>query len=151
MLSLFQTLPQIIQQLSEWTYTSIYCGAGGDSYGALLAGARILFAINHDRTAITSHEKNFQDCRHLCMDIFSSNPDDYPATDVLWVSADCRNNSTSKGITLKNQRVKGTLWDDGDQLDPIHRTRMTMMETHRWASAKIKKKQFYPYILMVDV
>jgi Ni/Co efflux regulator RcnB len=51
---------------------------------------------------------------------------------MLWVSADCRNNSTSKGIQLKNQRVRSTLWDDGDHLDPIYRTRITMMETYRW-------------------
>jgi DNA (cytosine-5)-methyltransferase 1 len=151
MIALFQHLAQIAQQVSGWTYTSMYCGAGGDSYGAWLAGAHVLLAINHNRIAITSHEKNFKDCRHLCMDIFSSNPDDYPATDVLWVSADCRNHSPSKGMKLKNQRVKGTLWDDGDHLDPVHRTRMTMMETYRWASAKLKKNSAYRYILLENV
>lgn len=151
MLPIFQHLPQIAQQVAGWTYTSMYCGAGGDSYGAFTAGAHVVFAVNHDEVAIASHQRNFQDCSHLCMDIFSSTPDDYPATDMLWVSADCRNNSPSKGVKLKNQRVKETLWDDGDSLDPIHRTRMTMREAYRWADSKIRKNQPYKFILMENV
>jgi DNA (cytosine-5)-methyltransferase 1 len=151
MISIFQELPQLLTRLQGWTYTSMYCGAGGDSWGALKAGGRVRFALNHNKIAIQSHEKNFQQCLHACVDIFTSNPDDYPATDILWVSADCRNNSTSKGIKLKKQKVKGTLWSDGDQLDPIHRTRMTMREAYRWAKARIGQNQPYKYVLLENV
>lgn len=44
----------------------LFCGAGGSTTGAIAAGVDVVLAVNHWRTAITSHQQNHPGIRHIC-------------------------------------------------------------------------------------
>ena len=47
----------------------LFCGAGGSSLGAELAGARLRLGLNHWDRAVETHATNFQHADHDCADI----------------------------------------------------------------------------------
>lgn len=90
-------------------YIDLFCGAGGVSTGVVRAGGKVIFCINHDETAIASHEANHNDVPHAIEDIrtfdltellFIVNlireliPD---AVICLWASTECTHLSKAKG------------------------------------------------------
>lgn len=69
--------------------TDQFCGAGGSSLGAKIAGCEIVLAMNHWNLAIETHNSNFPDTTHVLADISTTDPRRYPATDVLITSPEC--------------------------------------------------------------
>ena len=68
------------------TATDLFCGAGGSSLGAELAGIELTMAANHWTKAIEVHQANFPEARHDCADVSQADPRRYPTTDVLIAS-----------------------------------------------------------------
>lgn len=96
-------------------YIDLFCGAGGTTTGveqAHLHGekcARVIACVNHDATAIASHQANHPETLHFTEDIRTldlsplvkhlnemkmKHPDAYV---VLWASLECTNFSKAKG------------------------------------------------------
>jgi len=116
------------------TVTDQFCGAGGSSLGASLAGAEIKLALNHWKLAVETHNTNFPQTDHDCTDISAVDPRRYPATDILITSPECTNHSLAKGKIRKWQQqldMFGKL-----ELDPSEeRSRATMWDVCRFAEA----------------
>lgn len=113
------------------TLTDQFCGAGGSSIGATLAGAEVRLAMNHWALAIETHNTNFPKVDHDCADISAVNPRKYPSTDILITSPECTNHSLAKGKPRRfyEKDLFGT-----DLLDPSEeRSRATMWDVPRFA------------------
>lgn len=114
------------------TITDQFCGAGGSSVGATLAGAELRLALNHWKLAIETHNSNFPNADHDCTDISACDPRRYPSTDILITSPECTNHSLAKGKARKMQAqldLFGTV-----QIDPEEeRSRATMWDVPRFA------------------
>lgn len=108
------------------TLTDQFCGAGGSSIGATMAGAEVRLAMNHWQLAIDTHNTNFPKVDHDCTDISAVNPRRYPSTDFLITSPECTNHSLAKGkprrfyekdlfgnvlIDASEERSRATMWD----------------------------------------
>jgi DNA (cytosine-5)-methyltransferase 1 len=108
------------------TLTDQFCGAGGSSIGATMAGAEVRLAMNHWKLAIDTHNTNFPHVDHDCTDISAVNPRRYPSTDILITSPECTNHSLAKGkprrfyekdlfnnvlIDPSEERSRATMWD----------------------------------------
>ena len=109
------------------TVTDQFCGCGGSSSGAAQAGCEIVMAINHWDKAVETHNTNFPNTNHDCLDISACDPRRYPSTDILITSPECTNHSLAKGKRRKNlgqmdlfnpqvidpadERSRATLWD----------------------------------------
>ncbi len=111
------------------TITDLFCGAGGSSYGARMAGATIVMAANHWQTAIDVHQAHFPDAGHDCADISQADPRRYPRTDILIASPECTNHSQARGVSRRRQDP--TLWDAPDPA--AERSRATMWDVVRFA------------------
>jgi DNA (cytosine-5)-methyltransferase 1 len=140
--------------ISCMSITSGFCGAGGDSQGADDAGAEVELAMNHNELALRTHAYNFPRCEHAQVNICAVNPKDFRTTRGLWMSPECRFQSTSSGVKLKGQqqlKLWPGYWTDNEELDEIQRSRMTMYEVHRWAEAKCDQGQPYDIIWVENV
>lgn len=93
-------------QPSLWTATGradgmtvidLFAGAGGFSMGAVRAGARVLWAANHNLVAVDCHERNHPDTAHVCQDLHQATWHDVPRPDVLLASPACQGHSTARG------------------------------------------------------
>lgn len=108
------------------TVTDQFCGAGGSSIGATIAGAEVRLAMNHWKLAIETHNTNFPNVDHDCTDISAVNPRRYPSTDILITSPECTNHSLAKGkarryyerdlfgnvlLDPSEERSRATMWD----------------------------------------
>ena len=113
------------------TLTDQFCGAGGSSIGATLAGAEVRLAMNHWKLAIETHNTNFPDVDHDCTDISAVNPRRYPSTDILITSPECTNHSLAKGKPrrLYKQDLFGNVLIDPSE----ERSRATMWDVPRFA------------------
>ncbi|WP_299403729.1 DNA (cytosine-5-)-methyltransferase [Acaryochloris sp. IP29b_bin.148] len=116
-----------MRKKSYITVTDQFCGCGGSSSGAAQAGCEIVMAINHWERAVETHNTNFPDTAHDCLDISACDPRRYPSTDILLSSPECTNHSLAKGKKRKNlgqmdlfnpqtidpaeSRSRATLWD----------------------------------------
>lgn len=114
------------RKTSYITLTDQFCGAGGSSIGATLAGAEVRLAMNHWKLAIETHNTNFPNVDHDCTDISAVDPRRYPSTDILITSPECTNHSLAKGkprrfykqdlfgnvlIDPSEERSRATMWD----------------------------------------
>lgn len=109
------------------TITDQFCGAGGSSIGAELAGGNLKLALNHWQLAIDTHQTNFPDADHDCCDVSAVNPRRYARTDVLLTSPECTHHSYARG-----RRGSGpNLFGDGDPA--AERSRATMWDVPNFA------------------
>ncbi len=126
-----------------------FCGCGGSSLGCLWAAVQVVLAINHNPFSLATHQLNFPDARHDCLDITSIPFEElkkYPVADIGWFSAECTHHSNASGVPLLNQN-QPTLWDDLDTPPYIERSRATMWEGLRWMEALKEHKT--PYVAVV--
>lgn len=88
----------------------LFCGAGGVTSGAHLAGAEVIVCVNHDKNAIKSHEANHPSAIHFEEDVRDLNvvekirklielkrEAEPNALFILWASLECTNFSNAKG------------------------------------------------------
>lgn len=117
---------------SNLSVTDLFCGAGGSSLGMYAAGADVILALNHWKLAVDSHNANFPDTDHDCVDVSATDPRRYRSTNILWASPECTNHSISKGRKRKSQaqlELFGRVIDDPAE----ERSRATMFDVPRFA------------------
>lgn len=89
----------------------LFAGAGGTSTGATLAGARVLAAVNHWRTAVATHELNHPDTAHHCEDAAILNPHTLPEHDLLLASPSCVGHTRARGKEQPHHdAARATAW-----------------------------------------
>jgi len=140
--------------VSDLTITDLFCGAGGSSLGAEMAGATLRLGLNHWRRAIETHAENFEHADHDCADISALTTTQirrYPDSDILLASPECTNHSIAKG----GKRVKpqaASLWEDGPAGDAEQeRSRSTMWDVVRFTEQKRLKGRPYKAIVVENV
>ncbi|HYI80035.1 MAG TPA: DNA cytosine methyltransferase [Thermoleophilaceae bacterium] len=117
------------------TVTDLFCGAGGSSIGATVAGTTLRLGLNHWDRAVETHNTNFPDADHDCANVSDTNPRRYRSTDILLASPECTNHSLAKGARRRKPQA-GSLFDDGPSSDAEQeRSRATMWDVIRFAEA----------------
>ncbi len=117
------------------TITDMFCGAGGSTTGATLAGATVKLAINHWKRAIETHNTNYPETIHALTDLHKASPRRFPATTILVASPECTSHTLAKGKKRK-QQGQLPLWEaDGPDLvaEAEERSRCTMWTPLDWA------------------
>lgn len=136
------------------TVTDLFCGAGGSSIGAEVAGATLRLGLNHSPRAIETHSTNFQHADHDCEDVSSLTTAQirrYPDSDVLLASPECTNHSLAKGARRRKPQA-ASLWEDGPAGDDEQdRSRATMWDVVRFAEQKLLKGRPYKVIIVENV
>ncbi|MDP9478972.1 MAG: DNA cytosine methyltransferase, partial [Actinomycetota bacterium] len=136
------------------TVTDLFCGAGGSSLGAELAGATLRLGLNHWRRAIETHATNFQHADHDCEDVASLTTAQirrYPDSDVLLASPECTNHSLAKGARRRKPQAP-SLFEDGPAGDDEQdRSRATMWDVCRFAEQKLNRGRPYKAIIVENV
>lgn len=121
------------------TVTDLFCGAGGSSIGAEVAGASLRLGLNHWSRAVETHNANFPDADHDCADVSNTDPRRYRSTDILLASPECTNHSLAKGAKRRKPQV-GSLFEDGPASDSEQdRSRATMWDVIRFCEAHAYK------------
>jgi DNA (cytosine-5)-methyltransferase 1 len=113
--------------------TDLFCGAGGSSQGAAMAGVSVVQALNHWDLAVETHRTNFPDCRHETTDVHACNPRRYERTDFLLASPECTNHSLAKAVR-RRRRQRG-LFEDEPTDAGAERSRATMWDVVRFSEA----------------
>ena len=119
-----------MKKKSYITVTDQFCGAGGSSIGAVKAGAEIYLALNHWSLAVESHNTNFPDTHHDCVDVSAVDPRRYPSTTVLITSPECTSHTYSDGRRKPMQR---DLFGENGPRPEDERSRATMWDVPRFA------------------
>ena len=136
------------------TVRDLFCGAGGSSLGAELAGTELKHAINHWERAVETHARNFQHADHSCADIASLTTAQirrFQPTDILWGSPECTNHSLAKGGRRRKPQG-GSLFDDGPAGDAEQdRSRATMWDIVRFAEQAHLSGHPYKAIVVENV
>jgi DNA (cytosine-5)-methyltransferase 1 len=131
------------------TATVQFCGAGGTSEAARMAGIQVVAAINHSKIAIASHRANHDHCTHYQQDITEVDPDDVVDSDLLLTSPCCTNQTPANG------KVKHLYQYDllGERLyNPLdEKSRNTMEDVVRFAAAKKRSGNPYKIIVVENV
>lgn len=89
------------------TFTSLFCGAGGDITGLVEAGFELQLGANHWDRAIETVSSNYRDADFLCADINFYDMRRLPRSDILWASVICTEVSPAGG--RKRSRNQGSL------------------------------------------
>lgn len=136
------------------TITDLFCGAGGSSLGAEIAGGELRLGLNHWQRAIETHATNFQHADHDCEDVSSLTTAQirrYPDSDILLASPECTNHSLAKGARRRKPQA-GSLFEDGPAGDAEQdRSRATMWDVVRFAEQKLLKGRPYKAIVVENV
>lgn len=94
----------------EGLWIDLFAGAGGASAGIEAAiGRPVDVALNHDKVAIATHERNHPHTKHLRADVWSVRPRDVsegrPVLGI-WGSPDCRHFSRAKGGVPLSKKIR---------------------------------------------
>jgi len=130
------------------TATVQFCGAGGTSEAARLAGIQVGVAINHSKIAIATHAVNHPNAIHYQQSIEECDPDAMPDSDWLLTSPCCTNHSSAKG---KKQYHSFDLFGD-IIFDPLaEKSRNTMEDVVRFVATKKHAGKPYKVIIVENV
>lgn len=67
----------------------LFCGAGGSTLGAKMAGVQVIAAYDRNRTFLRSYSANHPDVPAHCLDILDIEASDLPDADILLGSTPC--------------------------------------------------------------
>lgn len=106
--------PQFDLDLSPKLVVDIFAGGGGWSTAYEQAtGQHVHIAINHDPNALSMHEANHPQTRHLIADVWEVNPREATGgMPVGWLhlSPDCTDHSQAKGGQPRSRRIRALAW-----------------------------------------
>lgn len=115
------------------------CGAGGSGAGLSNAGWDLVFAANHWQVAIDTHQMNFPDVWHECVDVTTINLRKLPRAHALWISPICTESSPAGGNGAgwkerkEEERGQQSLWDEEPvEQAGMEKTRATFWEAIRY-------------------
>ncbi len=75
----------------------LFAGLGGFTEGATQAGVDVVWAANHWRVAVDSHELNHPNTTHACQDLAQTDFTRVPAHDLLLASPACQGHAHARG------------------------------------------------------
>jgi DNA (cytosine-5)-methyltransferase 1 len=148
---------RLLEVIQAERVVDLFCGAGGSSLGAELAGARLALGLNHWQRAVETHATNFQHADHDCEDISSLTTAQirrylaHARADILIGGPECTNHSIAKG----GRRVKpraASLFDDGPAGDNEQdKSRATMWDMVRFAEQALLAGKPFKAIVVENV
>lgn len=119
----------------DLTAVDLFCGGGGSGRGLVEAGWRLLAAANHSKISIATHEANFPDTEHLCVDISAYDMRNLPRARALWASPICTEISPAGGRRRapRGQETLPLPFEDYGAIEPEawERTRATAHDVIR--------------------
>lgn len=125
---------------SDW-----FCGAGGTTEGAVMAGLEMRAAANHWGLAIETHNTNHPEVDHYLTNLSQADPRYFPKTNFLLASPECTNHSLAKGKQRKNQGQLSLF--DPSKIDPAEeRSRATM-----WCVPRFAEYHDYEVVIVENV
>ena len=93
----------------------LFCGAGGSSYGARIAGAEIIAGFDMWNTAIKAYKANFPGAKIFEGDLRKKNPNEIKKKigdiDLILASPECTNHSLAKGARQRDEESKRTAYE----------------------------------------
>ena len=98
--------------------------------GATDAGIDIVWAGNHDQTAVEYHKLNHPGAIHSCQDLKQADWSELPAHDIMFASPCCQGHSYAAGKAAKSKKAdksRSTAWAPVDCLD-VHNTEIGIIE-----------------------
>jgi len=122
--------------------TDFYCGAGGSSTGAVMAGAEVTNAANHWKRALETHQYNHPHTRHYLADLIEADPAQFPYTPIAWFSPECKTHSRGRGKSVLKPIEQLSLWDQHNPEDEQSRVTMEQVirftEYHRYEAVIVE-------------
>lgn len=89
--------------MNKITFADLFAGGGGVTTGAFsIPDLEVVWALNHDKTAIETHALNHPETKHYQADIRTQAVSQLTPVDVLWASTECTQFSKAKGGGLKD-------------------------------------------------
>lgn len=79
------------------TCIDLFAGIGGFTQAAEQAGHRVLWAANHNRQAVTYHERNHPGVQHACQDLQQFDFTQVPRHQIQTASPSCVGHTLSRG------------------------------------------------------
>lgn len=97
--------------VTVFTCIDLFCGLGGQSTGAVLAGHNVVWAANHNPSAVSYHFLNHPDTAHSCQDLSQADFSLVPQYDALLASPCCQGHSRARGKDrLYHDASRSTAW-----------------------------------------
>lgn len=89
----------------------LFSGCGGFTQGAVAAGAKMLWAADHNRAAVDWHARNHPGTVHACQDLHQADWSQVPAHDLLLASPCCQGHSPARGTDKPHHdKQRSTAW-----------------------------------------
>ncbi|WP_454731474.1 MULTISPECIES: DNA cytosine methyltransferase [Cupriavidus] len=91
----------------------LFCGGGGFTEGAEMAGVEVAWAANHSPAAVDIHAANHPHTAHVCQDLHQANWSEVPKHDILLASPCCQGHSPARGKAANNpyhDASRSTAW-----------------------------------------
>ena len=105
----------MIMNRTELRTIDLFCGAGGSSYGARNAGAKIVAGFDIWKPAILTFGENFKSAKVFHDDLRKLNPDSVKKQigpiDLILASPECTNHSNAKGAKDRCEKSKRTAFE----------------------------------------
>lgn len=106
--------PQLVLGISTKLVVDIFAGGGGWSTAYEMAtGQHVHIAINHNPTALSMHQVNHPQAKHLIADVREVCPRQATGgAEVGWLhlSPDCTDHSQAKGGQPRNRAIRALAW-----------------------------------------
>lgn len=106
--------PQLVLGISAKLVVDIFAGGGGWSTAYEMAtGQHVHIAINHNPTALSMHQVNHPQAKHLIADVREVCPRQATGgAEVGWLhlSPDCTDHSQAKGGQPRNRAIRALAW-----------------------------------------
>lgn len=137
----------------QYSVTDLFCGCGGVSYGAKLAGLDVAYAVDNWDKAVDSHRLNFPSTLSSLADITTMSTFDVGGTDILWASPSCTHHSRAYGKASApyklpegygRKKIKCT-WQEGISLEPDP-SKALMFQVPRFV-----KSHYYKVVIVENV
>jgi DNA (cytosine-5)-methyltransferase 1 len=141
-------------------FVDLFCGAGGSSTGLVLAGYRLLLAVNHWRVAVDTHAANHREAEHWCEDIDRTDMrrllyGPLRRAKVLWASPICTEATPAGGSTgRRSKRSDGQIAIEelGHVEQPgFERTRATFWDVLRAVEVRAHAKNPFLAVAVENV
>lgn len=114
--------------MKQYTGIDLFAGGGGFTTGARKAGVRVLWAANHWKLAVTTHEENHPDTIHVCQDLHQVDWRTAPRHDILLASPACQGHSDALSHDLPyHDALRATAWAVVSCLE-VHRSETFIVE-----------------------
>ncbi|KAK7549432.1 S-adenosyl-L-methionine-dependent methyltransferase [Phyllosticta citricarpa] len=121
--------------MERHTFGDVFCGAGGASCGARMAGLEISFGVDNDKDALNSYAQNFPNAQRFAMDAqdFATRlPDEeVPHVDILHMSPPCQFFSQAHTTEGRNDEKNfAAIFTIGQLVEKVQPRIVTLEETN---------------------